>query len=135
VHGGFDYLISKDQTSVTKADLKGTGYSVWVTPRSPIGLEALIRYDHFKPLDSCTAPAVTPTACPVSILANGVPVAPNSQVRKRTIVGLAYWFPHKADARVSSAILLDYDGYTFDNFDSKASPAQKKVEAHWLVNW
>jgi hypothetical protein len=135
LHGGFDYLAAKDQQSITKFDQSGKGWSAWFTPRSSIGLEALLRWDHFTPLDSCTTPSTATTACPSTILANGVPVTPNSQVRKRTILGVAYWFPHKSDARVGSAILVDYDDYKFDNFDAKANPEQKKIEAHWLVNW
>ena len=51
------------------------------------------------------------------------------------ILGGAYWFPHKDDARDGSALLIDYDRYKFDNFDAKANPEQKKFEVHWLVNW
>jgi hypothetical protein len=35
-------------------------------------------------------------------------------VRYRTIVGVAYWFPHQGS--VASALLLDYDSQKFDNF-------------------
>ena len=136
LHAGYDYISTHDQTSATKAaELHGQGWSTWFTPRSKIGLEALLRWDHFTPMDGCAAPAASPALCPSTVIANGVPVAPNSQVRQRTIIGGAYWFPHKDDARVGSALLVDYDGYTFDNFDAKAFPKQKKYEIHWLVNW
>ena len=37
----------------------------------------------------------------------------NDQQQNRTIFGVAYWFPHQGN--VSTAILLDYDGQSFDN--------------------
>ena len=45
VNAGAEYLDAKDQTSVTKTVLHRDGYSVWVTPRTPIGVEGLLRYD------------------------------------------------------------------------------------------
>ena len=56
----------------------------------------------------------------------------NSQVRNRTILGVAYWFPHQGS--VSSALLLDYDGQTFDNF-VPALPKQRKIAVHALINF
>jgi hypothetical protein len=56
----------------------------------------------------------------------------SNQTRNRTIVGAAYWFPHQGN--VSSALLVDYDGQTFQN----AVPAQAKqqrVAVHGLVNF
>ena len=71
-------------------------------------IEALLRYDHLSP-DATT-----------------------SQVRPRTIVGAAYWFPHQGN--VSTAFMLDYDGQTFDNY-AIPQPAQKKIAVHALVNF
>jgi hypothetical protein len=109
LNAGFDYLNAKDQTSVTKPDLTGTGFSIWATPRSPKGWEALLRYDHLKPNTDL-----------------------DTQTRNRTIVGVSYWFPHQGS--VSAALLLDYDGQTFDNF-TPALPAQKKIALHALVSF
>ena len=69
-------------------------------------MEALLRYDHYKP-DTTFA----------------------SQTRNRTIAGVAYWFPHQGN--VSSALMFDYDGQSFDNF-TPASPAQKRLAVHAL---
>jgi hypothetical protein len=136
VHAGFDYIKATDQTSAIRAaEVHGKGWSAWVTPISKIGLEGLLRWDHYTPVNSCTAPANLPALCPATVVANGVAVAPSSQVRERFIGGVAYWFPHKSDARVGSAILVDWDQYKFDNFDTTANPTQKKFEVHWLVNW
>jgi len=109
LNAGFEYLDTADQTTVIRPELDGRGYSVWATPKSPRGFEALLRFDHLKPN-----------------------TALDSQVRNRTIVGAAYWFPHQGS--VSSALLLDYDGQTFDNF-TPAQPRQTKVAVHALINF
>ncbi len=49
LHLGFDYLWTKDRSSVTKPEVQAEGWTLWATPRTSFGLEALIRYDHFKP--------------------------------------------------------------------------------------
>jgi hypothetical protein len=109
LNAGFEYLDTSDQTSVTRPDVEGRGYSIWLTPKSPTGWEALLRFDHIKP--------------------NRVF---DDQVRNRTIVGAAYWFPHQGS--VASALLVDYDGQTFDNF-TPALPAQKRIGVHGLVSF
>jgi hypothetical protein len=109
LNAGFDYLDAKDQTSITKPDLEGKGWSVWFTPRSPKGFEGLIRYDHMKPNTLV-----------------------DTQERNRTILGVSYWFPHQGS--VSTALLLDYDGQTFQNF-TPALPAQKKIAVHALLSF
>ena len=108
-NGGFDAIDAKDQTSITKPDIEAKGWSFWATPKSPTGWELLLRYDHMEPDTRFAA-----------------------QVRKRTIAGVAYWFPHQGN--VSGALLLDYDGQTFDNF-APALPAQKKIALHALINF
>ena len=112
VNAGFEYLDTNDQASATKpppanADIEGKGYSIWATPKSPTGWEVLLRYDHLTPN-------------------TGV----DNQTRSRTIAGVAYWFPHQGN--VSSALLLDYDGQTFDNI---ATPANKKIVVHALISF
>src|SRR5207247_514162 len=93
VNAGFDYLDAKDKTLATATDVASNGYSIWATPRLPFengsSWEALVRYDHFAPNTT------------------------NDQKQNRTIVGVAYWFPHQGN--VSTAILLDYDGQRFEN--------------------
>jgi hypothetical protein len=106
---GFEYLDTKDQTSATKAELDGQGYSIWATPKSTMGIEGLLRFDHLTPNTALDA-----------------------QVRNRTILGLAYWFPHQGS--VSSAMMLDYDGQTFDNF-TPALPKQSRLAVHGLISF
>jgi hypothetical protein len=109
LNAGFDAIDAKDQTSVTKIDVQSKGWSFWATPKTTKGWEMLLRYDHLVP-DSRT----------------------DFQVRTRTIAGVAYWFPHQG--AVSSALLLDYDGQTFDRF-VPAQPKQSKVAVHALINF
>jgi hypothetical protein len=106
VNVGFDYLSANDQTSVTKTDVHGTGWSIWATPKFGKGVEALLRYESFSPDDTKT-----------------------TQVRNRSIVGLAYWFPHQGS--VSAGILLDTDTRTFTNIAS--SPTQQNISVHALI--
>jgi hypothetical protein len=108
-NGGFDFIKAHDQTSITKPNVEASGWSFWMTPRSGKGWEGLIRYDHMKPDTRF-----------------------DTQVRKRTIVGVAYWFRELGS--VQSAILLDYDGQTFDNF-TPSQPSQKRIALHGLVNF
>jgi hypothetical protein len=128
VNAGFDYLSAKDQTLKTAADVSSSGYSVWATPRAPMAngssWEGLLRYDHFTPNRSTTmrAPASTSPAPGVTVL--------NDQHQNRTIVGVAYWFPHQGN--VSTAILFDYDGQSFDNITTAPVHA---VGLHGLISF
>ena len=108
VNAGFDYLETGDQTSVNLSDVEGRGYSIWITPRSPMGLEALLRYDSVKPDKSADAR------------------------RTRAIAGVAYWFPHQGS--VSAALLVDLDQATFQRF-TPAQPTQRRFAVHGLVNF
>ena len=109
LNAAFEFLDTADRTSIKNAEVDGRGYSIWATPKSPKGFEGLLRYDHLKP----------------NMLSG-------SQVRNRTIVGVAYWFPHQGS--VSSALMLDYDGQTFDNF-VPSQPKQTKVALHGLISF
>ena len=109
LNAALEYLKTTDQTSITRSAADGEGYSIWATPKSPIGWEALLRFDHLKPNRTFA-----------------------NQVRKRTIVGVAYWFPHQGS--VTSALLFDYDGQTFDNFAPGISK-QSRLGVHGLINF
>ncbi len=106
---GVEYLKTHDQTSIVKPDVEGSGYTVWVIPRSRPGFELLLRYDRMTPDTSLS-----------------------SQTRDRIIVGPAYWFPHQG--AVSAALLFDYDGQTFHNF-LPAQPKQSRIAVHGLVSF
>jgi len=109
VNAGFEYLDTKDQTLTIQPKREGQGYSIWATPKSTNGVEGLLRFDHLKPNTALAA-----------------------QTRNRTILGLAYWFPHQGT--VSSALMLDYDGQTFDNF-TPALPKQSRLAVHGLISF
>jgi hypothetical protein len=109
VVAGFEYLKTNDQTSIATANVEGKGYSIWATPKSPQGWEALLRYDHLEPNTSFA-----------------------SRTRNRTIVGVSYWFPHQGS--VSTAMMLDYDGQSFDNF-TPALPKQSRLAVHGLISF
>jgi hypothetical protein len=109
LNAGFDAISAHDQPSITRPDVGARGWSFWLTPRTKVGWEALIRYDHLTPNTGSS-----------------------DQTRSRTIAGVAYWFPHQG--AVSTALLLDYDGQTFSNF-TPAQPAQKRIAVHGLVNF
>ena len=127
VNAGFDYLDAKDQTLRTAADVSSKGYSIWATPRAPMAngssFEGLLRYDHFIPNTSTTlAPASTSPFPGATVF--------NDQHQNRTIVGVAYWFPHQGT--VSTAVLIDYDGQSFKNITTAPVHA---VTLHGLINF
>lgn len=127
VHAGFDYLDADDRALPTTANIPAHGYSVWFTPKYPLengsSWEALIRYDRWTPntSDALAPPATAPI--PGSTLLS-------DQHQNRTIVGVAYWFPHQGN--VSAAILVDYDAPSFDNI---TTPETKAVSVHGLLNF
>jgi hypothetical protein len=110
VNAGFDYIDAHDQPAIAARDVHAKGPSLWLTPRKPFAngssIEALIRYDHLNP-DAST-----------------------DESRPRTIIGLAYWFPHQGN--VQTTLMLDYDGQKFNNFPT-FQPAQNKIAIHGQV--
>ena len=67
--------------------------------------EGLVRYDHWVPNTAGSLASAATSPIPL--------VALSDQKQNRTIVGIAYWFPHVGN--VATALLLDYDGQQFDN--------------------
>jgi hypothetical protein len=108
LNASFDYLAATDQTSATRSPVDGRGFSVWATPRTATGWEGLIRYDHMDPNTDLSA------------------------TRKRTIGGVAYWFPHQGS--VSTVLLFDVEQVTFADF-APAQPTQRRFAVHALVNF
>jgi len=95
------------------AEVKGEGWSTWVTPKfravgeNRWGLEGLFRYDDLKPNKS------------------------NDAHRKRTIAGLAYWFPLQRGP--AAAILADYEQVKNDAALNRAN--EKRYTLHALINF
>jgi hypothetical protein len=110
VNAGLDILRAKDQTSVTKAEVKSKGWSAWVTPKfGTTGFEALLRHDNFVPNDTVS-----------------------SQKQKRDIDGVAYWFPNTGGKQL--ALLLDRDQLKRTNL-TPAVPNTTNYELKMLINF
>jgi hypothetical protein len=106
---GAMYLKAKDQNaSASKPEVIAEGYSVWATPRTPFGIEALLRYDYLKP------------------------VGGTAQRKDRFIGGLAYWFPVKGN--VAAALLADYEQVRYRNF-LPVRPKEERYALHTLFNF
>lgn len=108
VNAAFQYLDTTDQTSITAPPVDGSGWSLWVTPKTTLGFEGLLRYDHLEANDALAGE------------------------RNRTIAGVAYWLPHKGS--VSAAFLLDYEQVVARNI-TPPQPRQQRVAVHALVNF
>jgi len=109
VNLGGEYLTAKDRTTSTATELSRDGFSVWATPRTPIGVEALLRYDELN---------------------TNKDLSPKPK-RKRTVVGLAYWPPLQGGKTV--AFLADYSEVKVENV---ATPTKTKIYAlHTLFNF
>ncbi len=110
LNAGFDYLATKDRTSINNAEVKGDGWSAWGVPRfvttaeSKPGLEGLVRYDSLRPNKSVDAR------------------------RHRLIAGLAYWFPLLRGP--SAALLADMERVTFDTALNR--PNERRYSLHAL---
>ncbi len=109
VNGAFEYQVTNDQPSATRTAIDGQGWSVFVTPKTKIGWEGLIRFDHTVPNKTF-----------------------DDQVRERTIAGIAYWFPHQGN--VSTALMLDWDSAKFARFVPEQLK-QQRIAVHGLVNF
>jgi hypothetical protein len=107
INAGFDYLDAKDQANAAASEVHAQGWSAWATPRTTIGLEGLLRYDSLKPNKD------------------------NGAKKKRTIVGVAYWFP--VTKGVSTALLADYEQVKYDSALNK--PKEQRYALHALFNF
>jgi hypothetical protein len=109
VNAAFEYLATKDQTSASETAVNGRGWSMFVTPRTPRGWEGLVRFDHLVPNRTL-----------------------KSQVRERTIAGVAYWFAHQGP--VATALMFDVDNARFEGF-SPARATERRIAVHAFVNF
>jgi hypothetical protein len=113
VHAGYNYLDTTDQARAAAPSLDGNGYSVWVTPKTAkgYGWEGLFRFDHVVQEQATTT-------------VNGE--------RNRTIAGVAYWFPHKAN--VTAALLVDFEYVENDGY-TPVRPNERRWAVHALINF
>jgi len=112
LNAGFEHLDATDQTTGVLPLVKAKGYSIWATPKSPKGWEALLRYDHLQPNTD------------------------NTDILKRKIAGVAYWFKSQ-QAPATAALLVDYENVTRDSGVVTASNAaeEKRYAVHALLNY
>jgi hypothetical protein len=109
LNAAFDYLAARDRTLSAATPTEARAWTLWATPRTSKGWEGLLRYDQVQPDTSHLG-----------------------QKKKRTIAGVAYWFPHQGD--VSTALLFDVDNLKFDGFTS-TPPTQRRFALHALLNF
>ncbi len=124
INMGFDYLNTHDQSSAKPGsqNLRGQGWSFWATPKKvfPNGssVEALVRYDSMEPNNE--------------IATIGAGTVAGKGIDKRTIGGIAYWFPKTGN--VSFALLFDVESVTFTDY-ATPKPTQQKIFLHSLVSF
>ncbi|HEY6065186.1 MAG TPA: hypothetical protein VIY96_03465 [Thermoanaerobaculia bacterium] len=111
VNVGVDYLKAKDQTLTTVREIEAEGWSAWVTPRTPIGIEGLFRYDELKPDKG----------------------QDSSRRKKRFIGGVSYWFTMFKPG-VTTAVLADYETVKYERF-VPARAKEKRYALHMLLNF
>jgi hypothetical protein len=121
VNAGFEYIDAKDQASQAVASVHSKGWALWATPKAPMAngssIEALLRYDHLTPNTSGS-------------FATGTTTVLDDQKQNRSIVGVAYWFPHTGGP--TTALLLDYDGQSFKGLSTTPNHS---IAIHALVNY
>jgi hypothetical protein len=118
VNAGIEVLDAKDQdpdkkfpVSVAQATaISAKGWSVWATPKLGKGFELVLRHDDLEPDKSKDA------------------------TKTRSIAGVAYWLPLQKG--VTTAVLLDYEGTTYDRYASVVSDPAKlpKNERKWALH-
>lgn len=107
VNAGLDWLDAKDRKTPGAPEVHAQGWSAWATPKTPFGLEALLRYDDLKPDRNVSAH------------------------KKRAIAGIAYWFP--VQKGVSAALLADYEQVRYDTPLGK--PKEQRWALHTMFNF
>jgi hypothetical protein len=112
LNAGLDIYDGLDQVSTNARALDSKGWSVFATPffrKKGDGLEALLRYDWFQP------------------------DAVAGSVRRRAILGLAWWFAQPNGDAVT-AVMLDYERVTSEHFPI-AVPRQQQIALHVMVDF
>jgi hypothetical protein len=103
LQAGADYLTTKDQVTANTREIKGKGYSFWISPQTKGGAALLFRYDNFEPNES------------------------SGGHRKRYIGGLGYWFHIQ---KGHAALLADMEKVDNDTKLNKAN--EKRFSIHFL---
>ncbi len=109
VNFGFQYNNNKDQRSSSALEVESEGYSVWATPRTTFGLEALLRWDRVTP----------DKALPGR--------------KQRIIAGPAYWFP-VTKSGVAAAVLLNFEQIRYTGAPN-SRPTEERYAVSTLFNF
>jgi hypothetical protein len=109
VNAGFEYIDAKDQVTRADREVHAKGWSVFVEPRTPFGLEGLFRHDELEPDTDA-----------------------NDSEKTRTIAGIAWWFLFKPG--ITAAILADHEQIDYDDF-SPSRPTEKRWALHLLLTF
>jgi len=106
---GAQYLKAKDQNaSASKPIVEAEGYSIWATPRTQFGLEALLRWDRLAP-NSAALPR-----------------------KQRIDVGPAYWFP--VQKGVAAAVMLQFEQVRYMGAPAQ-KPTEERYSLNTLFNF
>jgi hypothetical protein len=108
VNAGFEFGRSRDRASPNAPETNGRGWSAWATPRTPIGVGGLLRYDRGKPDQDARA------------------------TRTRAIAGIAYWFPLQKG--IATAVMIDWENDRYSGF-SPSKPTEERWALHTLVSF
>jgi len=108
INVGLELAETRDRPLASAPEARGRGYSVWATPRTPFGLEALLRYDHARPDRDAAA------------------------TRTRAIAGVAYWFPLQKG--VTTAVMIDYEKDRYAHF-VPARATEERYSLHTLFSF
>ena len=115
INAGVEYLDAKDQNSSTEdnfSTLRRNGFSAWLTPRTPIGIEGLLRYDELR---------------------QNKDASPKPK-KKRTLIGIAYWPPLQGGKSI--AFLADYQEVKLEDQSSASANTKTKIFGlHTLWNF
>ncbi len=109
INFGFQYDNYKDQTTAGATLVEGNAYSVWATPRTCFGLEALLRWDRVTPNNSTNA---------------------NKQ---RLIAGPAYWFP-VTKSGVAAAVMIKWEQLRYMGAPN-SKPTEEQIGLFTLFNF
>jgi hypothetical protein len=107
-NAAFEYLRASDRPNADAATIEADGYSAWFTPKTPFGVEGLMRFDSLRP-------------------------NMNSDARRsRTILGASYWFK-TMKAPLAAAILAEYEIVRYDA--AFAKPNENRIGIKTLFNF
>jgi len=113
LNAGVTYVSTSDQTRAASPTLEGHGFSLFATPKTAkgSGWEGLLRYDRLVREQETSA---------------------TDSVRRRTIAGVAYWFPKQGSA--SAALLFDFEQVGHRNYAQERAD-ERRWAVHTLINF